>query len=65
MKDLSIKHPMYFAATPDDFKKTKELRRYQTNAENILWARLCINQNPKVPHLGDLGGKIRQQQEIL
>ena len=44
MKDLSVEYPMYFGATPDVFRKAKELRRYQTDAEKKLWARLCKNQ---------------------
>jgi very-short-patch-repair endonuclease len=44
MKDVSIKYPMYYGATPDVFKKAKELRRYETEAEKRLWAKLCRNQ---------------------
>ena len=44
MKDVSVEYPMYFGATPDIFKKAKELRRYETEAEKILWAKLCRNQ---------------------
>ena len=36
MKKLSIEYPMYFGATPDVFKKAKELRKYETDAEKIL-----------------------------
>ena len=35
---------MYFGATPDVFKKARELRKYETVAEKILWARLHKNQ---------------------
>ena len=31
-------------ATPDIFKKAKELRKYETEAEKMLWAKLCRNQ---------------------
>ena len=44
MKNLSVEYPMYFGATPDILKKAKELRRYETVAEKILWANLCKNQ---------------------
>jgi very-short-patch-repair endonuclease len=44
MKDVSVEYPMYFGATPDIFKKAKELRRYETEAEKRLWAMLCRNQ---------------------
>jgi very-short-patch-repair endonuclease len=44
MKDVSVEYPMYFGATPDIFKKAKELRRYETEAEKMLWAKLCRNQ---------------------
>jgi len=44
MKDLSVEYPMYFGATPDIFKKAKELRRYETEAEKRLWGKLCRNQ---------------------
>jgi hypothetical protein len=37
MKKLSVEYPMYFGATPDIFKKAKELRKYETEAEKILW----------------------------
>jgi very-short-patch-repair endonuclease len=43
MKDVSVKYPMYYGATPDIFKKAKELRRYETEAEKRLWAKLCRN----------------------
>jgi very-short-patch-repair endonuclease len=35
---------MYFGATPDVFKKAKELRKYETDAEKILWTKLNRNQ---------------------
>ena len=44
MKDVSVEYPMYYGATPDIFKKAKELRRYETDAEKRLWAKLCRNQ---------------------
>jgi very-short-patch-repair endonuclease len=44
MKSVSVEYPMYYGATPDIFKKAKELRRYETEAEKRLWARLCRNQ---------------------
>jgi very-short-patch-repair endonuclease len=44
MKGLSVEYPMYFGATPDVFKKARELRKTETRAEKILWARLHKNQ---------------------
>ena len=44
MKGLSIEYPMYFGATPDVFKKAKELRKFETVAEKLLWTRLHKNQ---------------------
>jgi very-short-patch-repair endonuclease len=44
MKKLSVEYPMYFGATPDIFKKAKELRKYETEAEKILWEKLNRNQ---------------------
>ena len=44
MKDVSVIYPMYYGATPDVFKKAKELRRYETEAEKRLWVKLCRNQ---------------------
>lgn len=44
MKSVSIEYPMYFGAKPDMFKKAKELRRMETEAEKLLWARLHKNQ---------------------
>ena len=35
---------MYFGATPDVFRKAKELRRTETEAEKLLWTRLHKNQ---------------------
>ena len=35
---------MYFGATPDVFKKAKELRKNETEAEKILWEKLNRNQ---------------------
>ena len=44
MKCISVEYPMYFGATPDIFMKAKELRKYETEAEKILWAKLSKNQ---------------------
>jgi very-short-patch-repair endonuclease len=44
MKGVSVEYPMYFGATPDIFIKAKELRRFETEAEKIFWAKLCKNQ---------------------
>jgi very-short-patch-repair endonuclease len=39
-----MENPMYFGAPPDVFHKAKQLRIYETEAENILWSKLCDNQ---------------------
>ena len=44
MKGVSAEYPKYFGATPDVFKKAKELRRNETEAEKMLWSKLCRNQ---------------------
>jgi very-short-patch-repair endonuclease len=44
MKGISVEYPMYFGATPDIFKKAKELRKIETEAERVLWTRLNKNQ---------------------
>jgi very-short-patch-repair endonuclease len=44
MKGVSIEYPMYFGATPNIFKKAKELRKDETKAEKILWNKLNKNQ---------------------
>ena len=44
MKGVSVEYPMYFGATPDVFKKAKQLRKDETEAEKILWTRLNKNQ---------------------
>jgi very-short-patch-repair endonuclease len=44
MKGASVEYPMYFGATPDVFRKAKELRKFETEAEKILWSHLCSNQ---------------------
>jgi cyclase len=44
MKGVSVEYPMYYGATPDIFKKAKELRRYETEAEKRLWSMLSRNQ---------------------
>jgi very-short-patch-repair endonuclease len=56
MKDVSVEYPMYYGATPDIFRKAKELRRYETESEKRLWARLCRNQL--------MGLKFRRQHPI-
>ena len=43
MKSLSVEYPMYFGAKPDVFKKAKELRKYETKAEKLLWEQLHNN----------------------
>ena len=40
MKCVSVEYPMYFGATPDVFKKAKQLRKDETKAEKVLWTRL-------------------------
>jgi very-short-patch-repair endonuclease len=44
MKGESVQYPMYFGATPDIFQKAKDLRKYETEAEKMLWLKLCKNQ---------------------
>ena len=44
MKGISVEYPMYFGATPDVFKKAKQLRKDETEAEKLLWNRLNKNQ---------------------
>ena len=44
MKKLSVEYPMYFGATPAVIKKAKELRKYDTDEEKILWTKLNRNQ---------------------
>ncbi len=44
MKDLSVEYPMYFGAKPIIFKIARDLRRYETEAEKLLWSRLSDNQ---------------------
>jgi len=44
MKTIGIEYPMYFGATPDIFQRAKELRKTETEAEKIVWARLTKNQ---------------------
>jgi very-short-patch-repair endonuclease len=44
MKGVSVEYPMYFGATPEIFKLAKELRKMETEAEKLLWARLHKNQ---------------------
>jgi very-short-patch-repair endonuclease len=56
MKDVSVEYPMYYGATPDIFRKAKELRRYETESEKRLWAKLCRNQL--------IGLKFRRQHPI-
>jgi very-short-patch-repair endonuclease len=56
MKDVSVEYPMYYGATPDIFRKAKELRRYETESEKRFWAKLCRNQL--------IGLKFRRQHPI-
>ena len=44
MKSVNVEYPMYFGAKPDIFKKAKELRLTETEAEKLLWNRLNKNQ---------------------
>jgi very-short-patch-repair endonuclease len=44
MKGVSFEYPMYFGAKPSIFKLAKELRKTETEAEKILWAKLNKNQ---------------------
>lgn len=44
MKGLSVEYPMYFGATADVFRKAKQLRRDETEAEKSLWNKLNKNQ---------------------
>ena len=44
MKGSSVEYPMYFGAKPSIFKLAKQLRKDETEAEKILWARLNKNQ---------------------
>ena len=44
MKGLSVEYPMYFGAKPDIFKLAKELRKFETESEKLLWSRLNKNQ---------------------
>jgi very-short-patch-repair endonuclease len=44
MKDVNVEYPMYFGAKHDTFKKAKELRKSETKAEKLLWARLSKKQ---------------------
>ena len=46
---------MHFEASPDTFKKVKELRDNETPAEKILWT--CLSENK-------LGVKFRRQHPI-
>jgi very-short-patch-repair endonuclease len=40
MKTSTSEYPMYFGAIPDIFKKAKELRQIETEAEALLWSKL-------------------------
>lgn len=40
MKTATVEYSMYFGATPDIFKKARELRQTETEAEAILWSQL-------------------------
>jgi very-short-patch-repair endonuclease len=44
MKPVNIEYPMYFGAKPEIFKKAKELRKNETEAEKITWLKICNNQ---------------------
>jgi very-short-patch-repair endonuclease len=44
VKGLSVEYPMYFGAKPDIFKLAKELRKFETESEKLLWSRLNKNQ---------------------
>jgi very-short-patch-repair endonuclease len=44
MKGVSVEYPMYYGAPPSIFKLAKELRKNETEAEKVLWARLNSNQ---------------------
>lgn len=40
MKTATVEYPMYFGAIPDIYKKARELRQTETEAEAILWSQL-------------------------
>lgn len=44
MKSISTDYAMYYGATPDVFKKAKDLRKSETDAEKQLWKLLNKNQ---------------------
>jgi very-short-patch-repair endonuclease len=44
MQTTTIEYKMFYGATPEIFKKAKELRKVETGAEKILWMKLCRNQ---------------------
>jgi very-short-patch-repair endonuclease len=44
MKSISVDYAMYYGATPEVFKKAKELRKSETDAEKQLWKLLNKNQ---------------------
>jgi very-short-patch-repair endonuclease len=44
MKGVSVEYPMYFGASPNIFKKARELRKFETKSEKALWCRLHKNQ---------------------
>ncbi|HEY4784412.1 MAG TPA: endonuclease domain-containing protein [Bacteroidales bacterium] len=44
MKATTIQYSMYYGASPDIFRKAKELRKKETDAEKILWNRINNNQ---------------------
>jgi len=44
MKHENPDCPMYFGATPDVLLKARQLRNHETEAEHLLWQRLCNNQ---------------------
>jgi imidazole glycerol-phosphate synthase subunit HisF len=50
------KYDLFLGASPGIFEAAKDLRNHQTDAEKLLWTKLCKNQ---------LGVKFRQQHPIL
>jgi very-short-patch-repair endonuclease len=44
VKGVSVEYPIYFGAKPAIFKLAKELRKTETEAEQILWSKLNKNQ---------------------
>ncbi|HEX3009571.1 MAG TPA: endonuclease domain-containing protein [Bacteroidales bacterium] len=44
MRTTSIENSMFYGATPEVFKKAKDLRKTETEAERLLWNQLNRNQ---------------------